>query len=585
MISFLEVALRNAARGFRVIPLKGKDAFLRGWPMLATTDETTIRQWAAQFPDYNVGACGGSDVIVLDTDRRSRLEEICGAKWAEWSQTYSVSSGRPDRAHYYYLATDDALAFGNKKSAEPSAKGNVFEIKGRGALVVAEGSIHPDTGGVYHITQEIPLIPFPSGLLTVLREFSGKDNLQRDRVPREKISEGGRHDALVKEAGAIQRVTEMDKDILTAHLQSFNEQWLDPPLSDDEVRAVAISCNWTPDIQAPEVTIGKSEKPVTDWRELFHTREQAEHAPPIKFSIDGFLQDDGITGLSAPPGHRKTLMMLNITRSLLTGEPLFQKFKVNSQAERVVYLVPEVSLTPFVHRLRDFELIEHIGNRFFFRTLSASGKLSLSAPELREAIKGAHVFLDTVPRFIEGNENDAEDIRRLGEQLFELLGAGARSVIGAFHMPKGAKKLDYFDLEICVRGSSDLGALLTACWATRLQNEKEPYKCASYVECVKQRDFEACEPFELMSSERGIMTVHDGSPTVKLNGGLGGNRFATNRDGQEKHALAYIKQHPDLSLRELEQGLKGIGIERKKDWIGKKRKELSADGGVCVGSP
>ena len=60
MTNFLEIAKRNAARGFRVIPLRGKEAFLRNWPQLATTDEGRIREWAAKFPDYNCGVAGGS---------------------------------------------------------------------------------------------------------------------------------------------------------------------------------------------------------------------------------------------------------------------------------------------------------------------------------------------------------------------------------------------------------------------------------------------------------------------------------------------------------------------------------------------
>ena len=112
-----------------------------------------------------MGVCGGSDVVILDTDRQSRLEEICGSKWAEWSKTYSVSSGRPDRAHFYYLATDEVLTFGNKRWKQAGHEGNIFEIKGRGALVVGEGSIHPDTGHLYRIAQDLPLIPFPAGLV------------------------------------------------------------------------------------------------------------------------------------------------------------------------------------------------------------------------------------------------------------------------------------------------------------------------------------------------------------------------------------------------------------------------------------
>jgi hypothetical protein len=119
MTNFLEIALRNAARGFRVHPLRGKDAILKGWPSAATTDEAQIRGWAEQYPDYNAGVAGGPDVAIVDSDRVTRLKELSGESAVEWFRTYSVSSGRPDRAHFYYRMTPEVAAFGNKKWAEP----------------------------------------------------------------------------------------------------------------------------------------------------------------------------------------------------------------------------------------------------------------------------------------------------------------------------------------------------------------------------------------------------------------------------------------------------------------------------------
>lgn len=261
MSRFLDIALRNAARGFRVHPIHGKMAVLRGWPVLATTEEKHIREWAVEYPDYNCGIAAGPDIAIVDSDRVSRLKELAGERAAEWFNTYSVTSGRPDRAHFYYLMTDDEVSeFGNKKWAEPGIDGNVFEVKVQGAQVVAEGSVHPDTGQEYRITQDIPLIPFPTGLMALMRECYGKDNNsgQRERVPREKIGEGARHDALVREAGTIQGVTEMSKDVLIAHLQEFNEQWCDPPMSEDEVVSVAMSCNWKPNPPQAQAFIGGS---------------------------------------------------------------------------------------------------------------------------------------------------------------------------------------------------------------------------------------------------------------------------------------------------------------------------------------
>jgi hypothetical protein len=261
-MAFLEIALRNAARGYRVHPLRGKDAFLKDWPNVATRDEAQIRAWAVKFPDYNCGIAAGPDVAIVDSDRVSRLKELCGEHAAEWFNTFSVTSGRPDRAHFYYRMTDDVRAFGNKKWSEPGINGNVFEVKVHGGQVVAEGSTHPVTGAVYRVTQDIPLIPFPAGLMALMRECYGKDNAgPRERVPREKISEGSRHDALVKEAGRVLRVTEMSKHVLTAHLQDFNELWMETPLDSEEVERVAMSCNWKPEPEVGKVFIGEPAAP------------------------------------------------------------------------------------------------------------------------------------------------------------------------------------------------------------------------------------------------------------------------------------------------------------------------------------
>jgi P4 family phage/plasmid primase-like protien len=169
-MSFLDAALRNARRGFPVTPVRGKGGFLPNWPNTATCDEAQIRAWAAAYPDVtNCGVVFGGKYVGLDSDLVSRLMELAKDR-PEWFETYSVTSGRPDRRHWYYLATPEALAFGNRSFAESKERGNIFEVKAAGALLVAEGSVHPDTGGVYQAT-ELPLIPFPAGLLQLLKSL------------------------------------------------------------------------------------------------------------------------------------------------------------------------------------------------------------------------------------------------------------------------------------------------------------------------------------------------------------------------------------------------------------------------------
>jgi hypothetical protein len=115
-----------------------------------------------------------------------------------------------------------------------------------------------------------------------MRECYGKDNGPRRRVPRERILQGGRHDALVSEAGRVLRVTEMSKPVLTAHLQDFNEQWLEPPLDTEEVERVALSCNWQPEPPKALITLG-SEAELTLPAQL---RERARPVYPI-FAWEG----------------------------------------------------------------------------------------------------------------------------------------------------------------------------------------------------------------------------------------------------------------------------------------------------------
>jgi hypothetical protein len=99
-----------------------------------------------------------------------------------------------------------------------------------------------------------------------------------------------------------------------------------------------------------------------NWRGIFHTREEFENAPPLRFAIDGFLQEAGVTLIGDLAGHGKTLLMLAMTKALLEQSPLFghELFSVPRPTQRVLYLIPESSLGPFRSRLELFRLQEHI---------------------------------------------------------------------------------------------------------------------------------------------------------------------------------------------------------------------------------
>jgi len=251
------------------------------------------------------------------------------------------------------------------------------------------------------------------------------------------------------------------------------------------------------------------------WRDVFHTFKEFEEAPPLNFAIDGFLQNDGATMIGGLSGHGKTLINLSIARALLAGKGarLWDLFAVTESAVRVVYLIPECSLTPFKHRLRLFGLYDCLrpeDGRLLVRTLSKGPTPCLSDPHILYAAKGAHVILDTAVRFGDGDENSAGDNQRgLAKDIFALLGAGARSVIGAHHSPKPFAKESVMTLEGVLRGSGDVGAMLTTCWGIKQLNADQNI---IHVQNVKPRDFQPCGPFQVIGrpwiNETGDFRLH-----------------------------------------------------------------------------
>jgi hypothetical protein len=241
------------------------------------------------------------------------------------------------------------------------------------------------------------------------------------------------------------------------------------------------------------------------WLELFHTRAECEAAPPLTFAIEGFLQADAITGIAGLSGHSKTLTALSVVRALLAGpnelvpqeRKLWDYFPIMERAKRVLYLIPESSLGPFVHRLKLFGIYEEVEKRLFVRTLTKGPTVPLADARILRAAKGAHIITDTAIRFMgTTDESSASEVAAaLSTDLLNLLAAEARAVMPLFHSPKSFGKESEMTLENMVRGSSELGAVLATCWGLKRLDEKTNLV---HVQNLKPRDFEPCGPFQLL---------------------------------------------------------------------------------------
>lgn len=583
MSHFLDIALACLKRGYYVIPCDGKEALVKGgtnWE-LASNDEAQIRSWWAKWPNANVAITGNlSENTVLDIDYGFTDE----AEWRAWCErngipeTYTVrTGGRPGfRVQMYFCGRMNDVG----KWELDGASG---QIKSTGGYVMAAGSIHPDSGERYEAIRDISRAPLPDAVRQLRKPekvATGNAKVSKSKwdLP---VHEGeDRTGFLVEQSGNLRRLG-YGEAVIRAHMQDLNEdtEIIADPIDQTRLEETAAGvCRYQPEEQLPEIVFGNSKKPaqtVTDWRSRYHSFDEMNNAPEPTFIIEGFLPKDVISSIAAPVGQRKTIIAANVVHSSLTGEPLFDHFPVKERPVRVLYLCPEMGLFSFAKRIRNLELMDYVGKTLFCRTMNSEGKLPLS-DLTNEELTGALVVIDTAVRFVEGDENSSEDMKVFAEDCFRLMKAGAASVLVLFHSPKGTKDASELTLENAMRGSGDLGAFVSSCWATRLQDPDAPWESASYLKNVKQRDFES-DPFEVRSDKLGRLHIvtKPGEP-VKLNSKSVGPRG--NADGKEAEALQIIKDNPALSLSTLVRKLADAGIERSKSWVSDKRYEIH--GGV-----
>jgi hypothetical protein len=604
-MTFIDRALPLAERGFRVFPLiprKKQPVRMAGEYDhfdAATTDPEQLREWDKQEPEANVGLSPDEIFCYLETDSEAELKSLCADLPPEVWDTTRVSA-RPDRCYYIYRQTTRTRRLGNK-TATREGKDNLFEFKQHRVLVTGPGSIHPKTGGPYVAGwKRIPAMP--DELLARIAELVGA----------EKPSSTGNMDEETKRQTAL-----LDRFLVTYEVATTGEwfnkgkSWYRPiecPWIDDhenqntgsstcivyvEGGGYGFDCkhrcsskSWKEfraEVQSrlPDrrfsfiggetvVTVGPPvamaedapERP-RDWRGRYMTQDAYRNVKPPVFLIDGFLVKNSIAMLAGPVAQRKSIVALNIAHALCTGAPLFDYFHVTGGHERVIYLCPEMGAASFVKRVTSIGLGPFIGKTLFVQTMSE--KLT-ALDELDEELPGAVVIVDTITRFIDGNENESEDMRKFAQKVFRLVAAGA-TVILLHHSKKGSTG----SLDDGLRGSSELAAFVDSCWVTELEDTKNPYESLSKMRNVKQRDFE-CDPFKLKPAPDSYALAIEGEPEPEA-------VLKSKADDAARAALAAIlKETPQMGINKLRTELKAKGHGRGQSWITKTRTELRGSG-------
>jgi hypothetical protein len=605
MSRFSDIALSLTERGFRVFPLVPNQKF--PFKMAgdadhfdaATTDEGQIREWDAQAPTANVGLSPDEIFCFLETDDEAALKDACAGLPSEVWDTTRVSA-RDNRCYYIFRQTMRTKRAGNM-TATREGKDNLFEFKQHRVYVTGPESIHPKTKAPYAV--EWRIIPaMPDVLLNRLCDLYGAPRATNSGVM----------------SAEVRRETELLDSFLLRYDVAISGEWfnkgkqwyrpIECPWKDahantnagtstcivyTERKGYGFDCKhrcagkgWKdfraelerlhprrgfsfagdagPDVIIVQAT-GKRTKgePVKEWRSRYMTEETFLNVKPPEFLIEGFLVKGSIAMLAGPVAQRKSIIALNMAHALCTREPLFKYFDVTGGHERVVYLCPEMGAASFVKRIKQIGLSEYVGRTLFVQTMSED---STALDELDGELPGAVIIVDTITRFIEGNENESKDMREFARKVFRLVNAGA-TVVLLHHSKKGSSG----SLDDGVRGSSELGAFVDSCWVTELEDPKKPYESLSKMRNVKQRDFES-DPFKLKPAPGSYYLAIDSEPGPE----------AVLNDRANDAALDALKKllasDPKIGINRLQKALKALGHRKGGDWVTKERARLTGAG-------
>lgn len=149
----LDAALSYAARGWRVIPLRGKVPLCEHGSRDGTTDVARICAWFASWPSANVGVCTGpeSSLWVLDADGvegRKTLEALDLTTDTPWVVTGGGGL-------HVYFAWDERV-----RQCARFRPG--LDTRARGGYVVAPPSVH-ECGRKYAWVIDPPPPPIRAG--------------------------------------------------------------------------------------------------------------------------------------------------------------------------------------------------------------------------------------------------------------------------------------------------------------------------------------------------------------------------------------------------------------------------------------
>lgn len=249
----------------------------------------------------------------------------------------------------------------------------------------------------------------------------------------------------------------------------------------------------TNDIQKPQNRIK-----ITTGQELL-SRDPVK----IEWIVRDLIPIGGVTILGSEPGCFKTFIGLHISDCVCHGKDVFNAFPI--KIGKVLFLDEEngenVMHTRLLQITTDINLMENIGFSFY-NDVKLDNTWRDELEEIIIKCKPDLIVVDSMVRFLNGNENDAEDVKMVFDIIKYFKKKYESSWLILHHIRKsGGKYITQDDL----RGSGDFGAFADViCMISKKKNTRNQVRISQ----SKNRHQQAINDFavNIIDKDNGTLT-------------------------------------------------------------------------------
>ncbi len=380
----------------------------------ASSDPMEVAAWWTQWPEANIGLATGNGLVVLDVDPDhggdDSIKELLGDNPAWMTPTVRTGSG----GYHFYFKTTQSV---RNTTTFRSLKG--IDVRGDGGYVVAPPSNHLKGSYVWLDTRglDVEMLAWP---------FPEEEKPPAPPVD-DAIPNGERNSTLASLAGSMRRRGMSEEEILAA-LLVVNERRCNPPLSDNEVNAIAKSVSrYNPAFLTGDFN-NNSPGNSKSWAEF----EQLSHSavdfltleiPAPTWLVSEVWPDESIGFISGPAKSFKSFFALEMAFAVATGRAFLDRFRI-PEPKRVLYIQRESGRVAFRDRIRRGQDRYGQASELFVlsnRAIYLEDEADLDKLRHEVAVvKPSLIVFDPMADFTKANENTTQEMSALVRTLRAL---------------------------------------------------------------------------------------------------------------------------------------------------------------------